>query len=87
LIQLKIAIWGSVMVNICLFCLQLVAAIISGSLSLLATMADSFMDLLSSGVLLFAERAANRTSFINYPTVGKLYYNFFYLSVWFVNYH
>ncbi|KAI8878507.1 hypothetical protein K501DRAFT_297599 [Backusella circina FSU 941] len=49
LLKLKIAIYGSVVANIILFALQLVAAITSGSLSIFSTMADAFMDLLSSG--------------------------------------
>jgi len=57
-------------VNILLFGLQLYAAISSGSLSLFATMADSFMDLLSNSILLFAGRAANVKNILQYPT-GK----------------
>ncbi|KAF9432351.1 hypothetical protein BGZ76_010932 [Entomortierella beljakovae] len=48
-LKLKIAIYGSVGVNVMLFLLQLYAAISSKSLALFATMADSFMDLLSGG--------------------------------------
>jgi len=68
--QVKIAIYGSVAVNICLFGLQLFAAIYSKSLSLFATMADSFMDLLSGVILLWAERASKKSSSLKYP-VGK----------------
>ncbi|PRP86638.1 hypothetical protein PROFUN_05117 [Planoprotostelium fungivorum] len=68
--RIKVAIYGSVAVNICLFGLQLFAAIQSKSLSILATMADSFMDLLSGIILLFAERASKKSANIKYP-VGK----------------
>ncbi|CAG8599813.1 990_t:CDS:2 [Paraglomus occultum] len=50
--------------------LRLYAAISSRSLSLFATMADSFMDILSNGTLLFAGRAAHATNYLEYPT-GK----------------
>ncbi|KAJ1942511.1 hypothetical protein FBU59_003177 [Linderina macrospora] len=50
----KIASYGSLAANIVLFCLQLYTALSSKSLSLFATMADSFMDLLSSGTLVYA---------------------------------
>jgi len=70
LFKLKIAIYGSMIVNVCLFGLQLFAAIYSKSLSLLATMADSFMDLLSGMILLLAERASKKDSSLRYP-VGK----------------
>jgi len=66
----KIAIYGSVAVNVCLFSLQLFAAIYSRSLALFATMADSFMDLLSGVILLWAERASKKSSSLKYP-VGK----------------
>jgi len=46
--RINLAIRGSLVANMLLFSLQLVAAISSGSLSILATMTDAFMDLLSS---------------------------------------
>ncbi|CAB4478090.1 uncharacterized protein OCT59_007319 [Rhizophagus irregularis] len=70
LLRLKIAVNGSMAVNIVLFGLQLYAAISSGSLSLFATMSDSFMDLLSNSILLFAGRAAKFKNILQYPT-GK----------------
>ncbi|RIB14643.1 cation efflux protein [Gigaspora rosea] len=57
-------------VNIMLFVLQLYAAIATSSLSLFATMSDSFMDLLSTAILLFAGKAANAKNILQYPT-GK----------------
>ncbi|CAO3698063.1 hypothetical protein G6F70_005733 [Rhizopus microsporus] len=70
LLKLKIAIYGSVVANVLLFTLQLIAAVSSGSLSIFSTMADAFMDLLSSTVLLWASRQANKTNLMKYPA-GK----------------
>ncbi|CAG8505721.1 4378_t:CDS:2 [Cetraspora pellucida] len=66
----KSTINGSMAVNIVLFVLQLYAAINTGSISLFATMSDSFMDLLSTAILLFAGKAANVKNILQYPT-GK----------------
>ncbi|KAF8975423.1 hypothetical protein BGZ46_009139 [Entomortierella lignicola] len=68
--KLKIAIYGSVCVNVLLFILQLYAAISSKSLSLFATMADSFMDLLSGVILMYAARASTKSNWFKYPS-GK----------------
>ncbi|KAI8579099.1 hypothetical protein K450DRAFT_243850 [Umbelopsis ramanniana AG] len=70
LLKLKIAVYGSVVANVALFALQLAAALLSGSLSIFATMADAFMDLLSSAVLLWATRQAARPNLMKYPA-GK----------------
>ncbi|KAI8331843.1 cation efflux protein [Chlamydoabsidia padenii] len=70
LLKLKIAIYGSVVANVVLFALQLTAAITSGSLSIFATMADAFMDLLSSVVLMWTSRQASRPNLDKYPA-GK----------------
>ncbi|KAJ1563478.1 hypothetical protein HK405_001889, partial [Cladochytrium tenue] len=48
----------------------LVAAITSGSLSLFATMADAFMDLASTGLLVFTGVVAKKKNLHKYPT-GK----------------
>ncbi|KAF8931958.1 hypothetical protein BGZ47_011598 [Haplosporangium gracile] len=69
-VKLKIAIYGSVGVNVLLFLLQLYAAISSKSLSLFATMADSFMDLLSGVILMYAARASTKSNWFKYPS-GK----------------
>ncbi|KAG0166010.1 hypothetical protein DFQ30_007692 [Apophysomyces sp. BC1015] len=69
LLKLKIAIYGSVFANVILFALQLVAAITSGSLSIFATMADSFMDLLSSVVLMWTARQAAKINLMKYPAI------------------
>ncbi|KAI0229574.1 hypothetical protein L0F63_003785 [Massospora cicadina] len=58
LLKLKLAIYGSVGANVLLFLLQLYAAVKTGSLSLFATMADAFMDLLSSVILMLTAKAA-----------------------------
>ncbi|KAG0236363.1 hypothetical protein BGW41_000444 [Actinomortierella wolfii] len=68
--RLKIAIYGSYGVNIMLFLLQLYAAISSKSLALFATMADSFMDLLSGAILTYAARASTKKNWDKYPS-GK----------------
>jgi len=52
-----------------LFVLQLYAAISSKSLSLFATMADSFMDLLSGVILMYAARASTKSNWFKYPSV------------------
>ncbi|KAG9289942.1 hypothetical protein G9A89_010248 [Geosiphon pyriformis] len=69
-LKVKIAVNGSMIVNILLFGLQLYAAISSASLSLFATMADSFMDILSNATLVYTSRAANKKDTVKYPT-GK----------------
>ncbi|KAF9922606.1 hypothetical protein BGZ67_010376, partial [Mortierella alpina] len=66
----KVAIYGSFGVNVFLFLLQLYAAISSKSLSLFATMADSFMDLLSGVILLYTARASTKSNWFKYPS-GK----------------
>ncbi|KAJ3253323.1 hypothetical protein HDU77_004625 [Chytriomyces hyalinus] len=70
LVKLKIAMYGSLIANILLLGLQLFAAITSKSLSLFATMADSFMDLASNSVLLFASVSAAKKNIQHFPA-GK----------------
>ncbi|KAI9357314.1 cation efflux family-domain-containing protein [Zopfochytrium polystomum] len=70
LVKLQIALYGSLGANIMLLVLQLVAALTSGSLSLFATMADAFMDLASSLVLVFTGAASKKKNLHKYPT-GK----------------
>jgi cation diffusion facilitator family transporter len=65
-----LAVYGSMAVNIMLFLMQLGAAIASGSLALFATMADSFMDLLSGAILTLASHEATKENIQKYPT-GK----------------
>ncbi|ORY90535.1 cation efflux family-domain-containing protein [Syncephalastrum racemosum] len=70
MLKVKIAVYGSGLANVILFVLQLVAAISSGSLAIFATMADAFMDLLSSIVMMWAARQASRPNPLKYPA-GK----------------
>jgi Cation efflux family len=72
-LKLQIAIYGSFIANVALFALQLTAAILSKSLALFATTADAFMDLASTGVMLYAARMAAQQNYLQYPT-GKTRY-------------
>ncbi|KAK3384251.1 cation efflux family-domain-containing protein [Lasiosphaeria ovina] len=68
--RIKFAVNMSFVVNLCLFVIQMYAAIATGSLSLFATAADAFMDLVSSFVMLVTSRLAARPSVYKYP-VGR----------------
>ncbi|CAI6333891.1 unnamed protein product [Periconia digitata] len=68
--KVKFAVNASFIVNFCLFIIQMYAAISTGSLSLFATAADAFMDLVSSVVMLVTSRLAARPSVYKYP-VGR----------------
>ncbi|KAK8031064.1 cation efflux family protein [Apiospora arundinis] len=68
--KIKFAVVGSFVVNFCLFVIQLYAAVSTGSLSLFATAADAFMDLVSSFVMLITSWLAARASVYKYP-VGR----------------
>ncbi|ETS78356.1 hypothetical protein PFICI_10418 [Pestalotiopsis fici W106-1] len=68
--RIKFAVNASFAVNFCLFAIQLYAAVSTGSLSLFATAADAFMDLVSSFVMLITSRLASRASVYKYP-VGR----------------
>lgn len=68
--KVKFAVNASFIVNFCLFVIQMYAAISTGSLSLFATAADAFMDLVSSCVMLVTSRMAARPSVYKYP-VGR----------------
>ena len=68
--KVRFAINASFTVNSCLFVIQLYAAISTGSLSLFATAADAFMDLVSSIVMLVTAHLAARPSVYKYP-VGR----------------
>lgn len=68
--KVRFAVNASFVVNFCLFIIQLYAAISTGSLSLFATAADAFMDLVSSCVMLVTSRLASRPSVYKYP-VGR----------------
>ncbi|ORY17923.1 cation efflux family-domain-containing protein [Clohesyomyces aquaticus] len=68
--KVKFAVNASFLVNFFLFVIQMYAAISTGSLSLFATAADAFMDLVSSCVMLVTSRLAARPSIYKYP-VGR----------------
>lgn len=68
--KVRFAVNASFTVNFCLFVIQMYAAISTGSLSLFATAADAFMDLVSSVVMLVTSRMAARPSVYKYP-VGR----------------
>ncbi|KAH7392934.1 cation efflux family-domain-containing protein [Pyrenochaeta sp. MPI-SDFR-AT-0127] len=68
--KVRFAVNASFIVNFCLFVIQMYAAISTGSLSLFATAADAFMDLVSSCVMLVTSRLAARPSVYKYP-VGR----------------
>ncbi|CAA9963878.1 Cation efflux family protein [Pyrenophora teres f. maculata] len=68
--KVRFAVNASFVVNFCLFVIQMYAAISTGSLSLFATAADAFMDLVSSIVMLITSRMAARPSVYKYP-VGR----------------
>jgi ABC-type multidrug transport system fused ATPase/permease subunit len=68
--KIKFAVNASFLVNFFLFIIQMYAAISTGSLSLFATAADAFMDLVSSIVMLVTSRLAAKPSVYKYP-VGR----------------
>ncbi|KAK0707455.1 cation efflux family-domain-containing protein [Lasiosphaeris hirsuta] len=68
--KIKFAVTASFFVNFFLFVIQMYAAIATGSLSLFATAADAFMDLVSSFVMLITSRLAARPSVYKFP-VGR----------------
>jgi hypothetical protein len=68
--KVRFAVNASFVCNFCLFIIQMYAAVSTGSLSLFATAADAFMDLVSSVVMLITSRMAARPSVYKYP-VGR----------------
>ncbi|CAG8978122.1 hypothetical protein HYALB_00000796 [Hymenoscyphus albidus] len=68
--KVKFAVNASFVVNFCLFVIQLYAAVSTGSLSLFATAADAFMDLVSSIVMLVTSRLAAKPNVQKFP-VGR----------------
>eukprot|EP01132_Coremiostelium_polycephalum_P010123 gene10123-12415_t len=69
-IRVKIAINGSFLVNVLLFAMQITAAIITGSMVLIATSIDAFMDLLSGFILLMTAHFRKKKNYEKYP-IGK----------------
>ncbi|KIX06735.1 uncharacterized protein Z518_04711 [Rhinocladiella mackenziei CBS 650.93] len=68
--KVRFAVNASFVCNFCLFVIQLYAAVSTGSLSLFATAADAFMDLVSSVVMLITSRMASRPKQPKFP-VGR----------------
>ncbi|PHH91765.1 hypothetical protein CDD83_10333 [Cordyceps sp. RAO-2017] len=68
--KIRFAVYGSFAVNFCLFVIQLYAAVSTGSLSLFATAADAFMDLVSSCVMVITSKLARRPNVYRFP-VGR----------------
>jgi len=66
--QVKVAIYLACTCNVVLLCLQVTAAMLSGSFGLFATAADAFMDVLSSAILLITSWIAGKKEFYRYPT-------------------
>jgi len=66
----KIAIYGSVVCNVVLLILKVFAAYFSGSLSVIASALDSFLDLLSGAILFLTEYLTDKSSHEDYPA-GK----------------
>jgi len=65
--SVRIAVNLSFVVNVCLFVAKVVAAITSGSLSVLASALDSLLDLLSGSILWFIARAIRNRDPYKYP--------------------
>ncbi|BFZ62158.1 hypothetical protein YB2330_003240 [Saitoella coloradoensis] len=68
LLKVQIAIRGSFIANIILAILQVYAGAASGSLSLIATMADAIFDPLSNLTLVLAHRTASKASNSKWPS-------------------
>ena len=64
---IQTAVYGSFGVNVSLFLLKLVAAILSGSIAVIASTADSLLDLVSGVVISWTQRAMERTDPYTYP--------------------
>ncbi|KAK3987715.1 cation efflux family protein [Cladorrhinum sp. PSN332] len=90
-LRFKIAVYGSLAANIVLSGVQLFAAVTSGSLSLITTMADAVFDPLSNVILIAANRATHSVNPRRFPsgrarleTVGNIVFCFLMLAVSFV---
>ncbi|KAI0403262.1 cation efflux family-domain-containing protein [Xylaria palmicola] len=68
--RIKLAVNASFAVNFFLFVIQVYAAVSTGSLSLFATAADAFVDLVSSFIIWLTSRLAAKPSVYKYP-VGR----------------
>ncbi|BFU19227.1 cation transporter, putative [Entamoeba histolytica] len=66
----KIAIYGSFIVNLCLCIVKIVAAIVSGSLTVIASALDSCLDIVSGAVMFITALLMKKPNPIKYP-IGK----------------
>ncbi|KAF8640662.1 hypothetical protein AX17_000319 [Amanita inopinata Kibby_2008] len=87
-LQVKIAVWGSLIANFSLCIIQMYAAITALSLSLLATGIDSIFDLGSNVLLFWLHRKAQKLDLNKWPvggarleTIGNIVYGFLMGSV------
>ncbi|KAF7307230.1 Metal tolerance protein 3 [Mycena indigotica] len=87
-LPVKIAVWASLIANLCLCILQLYAAISSLSLSLLATAIDAVFDIGSNILLFWLHRKAENLDSTEWPvggarleTIGNIVYGFLMGSV------
>ena len=90
-LRFKIAVYGSLAANVVLSGVQLFAAVTSGSLSLITTMADAVFDPLSNVILIAANRATRSVDPRRFPsgrarleTVGNIVFCFLMLAVSFI---
>lgn len=67
--KVKFAVNASFLCNFGLFIIQMYAAVSTGSLSLFATAADAFMDLVSSIIMLITSRLAAKPNIHKFPVV------------------
>ena len=65
--DLSMAVYGSFALNVILFIAKLFAAILTGSIAVIASAADSFLDLVSGVVLSLTQRAMAKSDPYRYP--------------------
>lgn len=90
-LRFKTAVYGSLAANVLLSGVQIFAAVSSGSLSLITTMADAVFDPLSNVILIAANRATRSVDPRRFPsgrarleTVGNVVFCFLMLAVSFI---
>lgn len=70
-LAVHLAINASFAINFVLFITKILVAFTSGSLSVLASTFESFLDLLSNGIIFYTVRIIKKRDYYNYP-VGKV---------------
>lgn len=68
---IHLAINISMLANIALFAIKVCLAILSGSMAILASAFESFLDILSNGIIFFTIRVIRQKNLYDYP-VGKV---------------